>query len=74
MCAGINLTSFFMDGKTPHEKDPLNTSASWVEIPFLNSFRILVGRLFELLKLLLFIEDIIKFSSCTSVTAMNNDS
>ena len=74
VCTGIDLTSFIMDGKTLDEKDILNTSGSWVEIPFLNSFRILVGKLFELLNLLLFIEDIIKSSSCTSVAAMNNDS
>ena len=38
-----------------------------------NSFKILVG-LFGPVNLSLFIEDIIKFSSCASVGVMNNDS
>ena len=62
-----------MDGNTPDEKDRLNMSARWVEISFFNSFKILVGRLFGPVDLSLFSEDI-KFTSCTSVGVMNNDS
>ena len=74
MCTGITLAIFSMDGNTPDEKDRLNMSARWVEISFFNSFKILVRRLFGLVDLSLFSEDIIKFTSCASVDVMNNDS
>ena len=45
-----------------------------VEISFFNIFKILVGRLFRPVDLLLFSDNIIKFSSCASVGAMNNNS
>ena len=41
---------------------------------FFNSFKILVGRLFGPVDLLLFIEDIIMFTSCASVGVMINES
>ena len=74
MCTGITLAIFSMDGNTPDEKDRLNMSASWVEMSFFNTFKILVGSLFEPVDLSLFSEDIINFTSCACVGVMNNDS
>ena len=45
----------------------------WVEIPFFSNFKVLVGRLFGPVDLSLFSEDIIKFTSCTSVGVMNDN-
>ena len=41
---------------------------------FINSFKILVGRLFGPVDLSLFSKDVIKFNSYESISVMNNDS
>ena len=56
------------------EKDRLNMSARWVEMSFINSFKILVGRLFGPVDFSLFSKDIIKLSSSESISVMNDDS
>ena len=74
MCTGITLASFSMDGDNPDEKDWLNMSARWVEIPLSNSFKILLQRLSRSVDLSLFSEDIIKFPLCASPGVMNSGS
>ena len=74
MCTGITLASFSMDGDNPDEKDWLNMSARWVEIPLSNSFKILLQRLSKSVDLSLFSEDIIKFTLCASAGVMNSAS
>ena len=74
LCTGITLAIFSTDGKTPEEKHRSNMSTRWVEISCFNSFKVLVGRLFEPGDLSLFREDIINFTSCASVGVTNNDS
>ena len=59
---------FSIDGKTPHENYRWNISARWVEIIFHN-FIILVQRLFGPVDVSIWKENIIRFPSCTSVTA-----
>ena len=73
MCSGITLAIFSMDGNTPDEKDRLNMSARWAEMSFFNSVKIVVGRLLGPVDLSLFSQDIIKFTSCVSVSVMSND-
>ena len=64
---------FSIDGKTPHENYRWNISARWVEIIFHN-FIILVQRLFGPVDVSIWKENIIKFPSCTSVTAIYDSS
>ena len=63
-----------MDQKTPDKNDRLNISARWVEIWFVYSFRSLVGRLFGPVDLPFVSEGIMKFTSCASIAATNNNS
>ena len=71
---GVTLAIFSMDGKTHDEKDKLNVSARKVEVPFLIALEFWAETLFGPVDLLLFIEDNIKFTSCASAAAMNNNS
>ena len=65
--------AFSIDGKTPHENYWWNISARWVEI-FFHIFIILVHRLFGPVDVSIWKENIVKFPSCTSLTAIYDSS
>ena len=63
-----------IDGKTPVEKETLKTSESWVKLPFLRSFSILVGILLGPVDLFESREDMILVISYLSVGLREKES